>query len=173
MIVENLALDTRQRSASGLDLGQDIHAVAALIDHAGYSTHLPLDAPKARELTLVIGVAALVSRNGLSIVPIQSRYSNCFHLATYPPPVYGMSLFHHYEVYDDYIDVDSCGRHNVGLHRRRACADGSHAGWRPDVGNGHASRTASQAGEGYDAGYARNGKAGGADTLAGCGQGTR
>ena len=44
MIAQDLFLDPAQRSAHRADLGDDVDAVALVLDHAGEAAHLALDA---------------------------------------------------------------------------------------------------------------------------------
>ena len=61
VIVQYLAFDPRQRRARRLELGQDVDAVATVVDHAGNAAHLSLDPAQAWELALVVGVSAVLA----------------------------------------------------------------------------------------------------------------
>src|SRR5262249_6513494 len=53
MVAERLLLDAVERRADGADLRQHVDAVAVLLDHAGDTPHLALDAAKPGELGLL------------------------------------------------------------------------------------------------------------------------
>src|SRR3954447_22101555 len=60
MILQDLLLDAPQRGAYRRDLGEDVDAVAVMLDHAGDPAHLALDsaeATKTRSLGLFAHVA--------------------------------------------------------------------------------------------------------------------
>ena len=47
VIAQDLLLHTAERGAHGRDLGDDIDAVAVVLDHAGEAAHLTLDPAQA------------------------------------------------------------------------------------------------------------------------------
>jgi|GEM_PF-5651814 len=46
VILEHETLHARQRSTRGLNLGDDVDAIAVVVNHAHQATHLPLDTGK-------------------------------------------------------------------------------------------------------------------------------
>src|SRR5690606_6803970 len=65
VILEDLALDPREGRADGAGLGQDVDAIAIILDHAGHAAHLSLDAVQAVEQGgLVVAVQGGVSVRG-------------------------------------------------------------------------------------------------------------
>src|SRR3954452_23422033 len=62
VVVEEAERDLVERRLDGGDLGQDVDAVAVVLDHPLHAAHLPLDAPQALE-QLVLG-RAVAARSG-------------------------------------------------------------------------------------------------------------
>jgi hypothetical protein len=97
MRVENIALDPGQRGARGLKLGEDIDAVAPVLDHRGDPPHLALDAAQARQLAGVIRMRPVFAQKCLHgirpddavIIGLFLDRSNADLLPSiYPPVVY-------------------------------------------------------------------------------------
>ena len=67
MVGENLALNARQRRPRRLQLGKDVDAVSPLLDHAGYTPNLALDASQTGQLSPVVRVRGIVLGHELDI----------------------------------------------------------------------------------------------------------
>jgi hypothetical protein len=64
VIADHVGLHAPQRRNDGIDLMCNVHAVATRFDHLLNTAHLPLDAPKPRDLLLVLDRDAPVVRFG-------------------------------------------------------------------------------------------------------------
>lgn len=69
VVFEHLHTKALERGADGGDPGQDVDAVAALVDHALDAAHLPFDAVQAL-LERVLVVAVLHQRTSLDAVQL-------------------------------------------------------------------------------------------------------
>src|SRR5258708_492182 len=79
VVLQHLFLDPLQSRAHGLDLGDDVDAVAVVLDHADETAHLPLDAAQAR-YTGILDFASHGSKYTPRGYPVQGRCSMSDHL---------------------------------------------------------------------------------------------
>jgi hypothetical protein len=62
VVAQDLALDLVQRRTDGADLGQHVHAVAVILDHALDAAHLSLDLAQPRQERRVVATVPAFGR---------------------------------------------------------------------------------------------------------------